>query len=133
MTQATFIARLNEGLTEEESLVWDVVQSYRGKDQAVTNELLARLAGVPERRLRSAIKALVEQHRKPIGSLPGLGVFLVETREEREEVMAFYRSHALSLLHRMCILGQYSTRHMLGQIEIDLRKLEDQQLLVGPS
>ena len=129
MTQATFIARLNEQLSEEECLVWDVVQGYRGKDQAVTNDELARLSGVPQRRLRAVIKALVEEHRKPIGSLPGLGVFIVQTMQERTEVMDFYKGHALSLLRRMAILGHYSTDHLLGQIKIDLRALENQHLV----
>ena len=51
-------------------------------------------------------------------------MFLVSTANERQEVVAFYRSHALSLLKRGCILSHYGTAFLLGQVKLDLDQLE---------
>lgn len=122
--QASFMTQLLEHLSTEEALVWDVLQDYRGQANAITNQRLAAATGLPERRLRDVIKTLVEDYHKSIGSLPGIGVFLITNLEERQAVVDFYRGHALSLLKRMAILSHFSTAHLLEQLELDLRHLE---------
>ena len=123
MNQRTFMTQLREQLSAEEARVWDVLQEHRGKGQAITNAEIARQAEVPERLARWCLKSLTEAHRKPIGSLPGRGVFIVADLDERQEVIRFYKNHALSLLKRMCILERYNTEALLGQIKLNLDEL----------
>lgn len=121
--QGTFFYQLLERLTNEETLIWEALQEHRGKENAITHEKLAEQVCLDKRLERDRVKALTEEHRKPIGTLPGIGVFLITNMEERQEVLDFYRGHALSLLRRMAILSGYNTQFLLGQLEIDLQKL----------
>ena len=66
------------------------------------------------------MKSLVEEHRKTIGSLPGTGVFVIASPIELKQVLDFYRSHAVSLLKRMCVLGHHNSEYLCGQIGLEL-------------
>lgn len=121
--QASFLTQLLEHLTNEEALIWEVLQEHRGKENAITHDQIAEQTCLDKRLVRDRIKALTEEHRKPIGSLSGKGVFLITSLEERQEVLDFYRGHSLSLLRRMAILSGYNTQYLLGQLEIDLTRL----------
>ena len=121
--QASFFYQLLEHLSNEEALIWEGLQEHRGKENAITHHKIAEQVGLNERLVRDRIKALTEEHRKPIGSLSGRGVFIITSLEERQEVLDFYRHHSLSLLRRMAILSGYNTGFLLGQLEIDLQKL----------
>lgn len=124
--QASFLTQLLERLEPEEALVWEVLQEHRGKENAITNHDLAEQTCLPEREVRNLLKALTEDHRKSIGSLPGLGVFIITNQEERREVLEFYRGHSLSLLRRMAILSGYNTAYILGQMELDLKHFTEE-------
>lgn len=126
MNQLSFTERLTHRLSAEEQLLWDVLQEHRGKDLAITNRELALQTGIQERVVRIALKALTEDHGKPIGSLPGLGVFVIDSRSELDEVLNFYKGHSLSLLRRMCVLKGSNARHICGQLELELRELLEQ-------
>lgn len=121
--QASFLTQLLERLTNEEAAIWEVLQEHRGEENAITHDQLAEQTCLDKRLVRDRVKSLTEEHRKPIGSLSGKGVFIITSLEERQKVLDFYRGHSLSLLRRMCILSGYNTRFLLGQIEMDLQKL----------
>ncbi len=121
--QGSFFYQLLERLTNEEAAIWEVLQEHRGKENAITHDQIAEQTCLDKRLVRDRIKVLTEEHRKPIGSLSGRGVFIITSMEEREEVLAFYRGHSLSLLRRMAILSGYNTQFLLGQIGMDLEKL----------
>ncbi len=124
MSQLTLTTQLLERLSPDEARVWDVLQEYRGKASAITNRQIAKEAQLPVREVRWCIKTLTEDHHKSIGSLPGLGVFLITSIEERQEVLDFYRHHALSLLRRMCQLSLYGTADLMGQVRMELSQIE---------
>lgn len=126
MDQLSFTERLVNKLNAEEQLVWDILQDHQGKERAITNRDLAAEAGMHERVVRTVLKTLTEEHRKPIGSLPGLGVFVIASRSELEEVVQFYQQHSLSLLHRMAVLKKSNARGICNQLEFKLRELLEQ-------
>lgn len=124
MAQLTLIDRLLEQLSPEEALVWDVLQEHVGKANAITNRRLAEATQLDERLVRWCLKNLTEEHGKPIGSLSGRGVFVIGDKQERQEVLAFYRGHSLSLLRRMAILQRSTVRYVVDQLALDLERGE---------
>jgi hypothetical protein len=51
-------------------------EHHRGRQHGITHDDLASLLGIPKRRLREALNALIVQHQVPIGSHPRRGVYL---------------------------------------------------------
>lgn len=116
-------------LTPDESLVWDTLSTrHRGRDEAVTQAVLATVVGIPARRLRHIIKALVQAHGLPIGSTPHspAGYFVVVDPEEAQDIAARYYRQALSLLYRMRMLSVVSLADLSEQMVLDLRTYRDE-------
>lgn len=53
-------------------------QRHRGRHRGVTHDDLVLALGIPKRRLREALQALVVEHGQPIGSHPVYGVYLCQ-------------------------------------------------------
>lgn len=113
-------------LNSDERAVWDVLKNHRGRAHAIRKADLACAVGLPERKMREAIKSLVEKHRFRIGSTPTHppGYFIIISDGEAWECCRRYRGQALSILVREMWLRRITRRELLGQLELELIELE---------
>lgn len=64
-------------LTERQERIWShLCLRHRGRGKGVTHAALSDLLGIPQRRVREALAALVIKHGYPIGSHPRHGVYV---------------------------------------------------------
>ena len=107
----------------DERQVWNVLRAHLGRSAAITGGDLAMATGLPWRECRRIMKTLVEVYRKRIGGVPGSppGYFLIESREELDDVCSRYRGQALSLLRREAILRRMSMEELFGQLTLEAR------------
>ncbi len=108
----------------DERRVWEALQVHRGRNAAITGDDLALATGLPWRECRRILKILVECYQKRIGGAPGSppGYFLIESREELEDVCSRYRGQALSLLRREAILRRMSMDELCGQLALGAQR-----------
>lgn len=101
---------VTRAMTDRERAVWDVLKRHAGRANAVGRAELVERSGVPDRKLRDVIHALVVDHRKRIVSdYSGRGGYFVPADErEVEEHVRILKAHALSILHRMAVLKRTS-------------------------
>ena len=113
-------------MTPAEQAVWCALQRHLGRAQAVTVEQLAATTGLSDRRVRRAVKALVEVHRIAIASSPHrpAGYCLPLTAEDVLETYRSLRGRALSILHRAAVLRRQSLPALLGQLALEIAEQE---------
>jgi len=96
-------------MTGREQAVWDVLRYRHGRDAAISRRDLAEASGVPDRKLRDIIHALVVDHRKRIVSdYSGGGYYIPASQAEVEDHLRVLECHAKSILHRMAVLKRTS-------------------------
>ena len=91
-----------------------------GRQNATPVPVLARLVGVPERRLQQIVRHLISDHGKLIGSVtsPPTGYYLITCEREVQEVCSRLRHRAISILHRVAKLRKTSVIDIFGQGEL---------------
>ena len=110
-------------MTHHEEWVWSVLKEHIGKDKAIKRETLVGRAGLRDRQLRRVIASLVDQHKKPIGSIynnSGGGYFIIANSEESEAVCQPLHSHALAILLRESVLKKLSVKELLKKYQAEL-------------
>lgn len=105
---------------EELVPVLELVQSRKGKANAIPVAAITRETGIPDRKARDMVKQLVEIHHYPIGSCPA-GFFMAETEAEILECYRTLLSWAFSVLVRAKAFKKNSRLdEVLGQLKFEL-------------
>ena len=101
---------VTRAMTEREQAVWTALRRHTGRDNAISRCELAEASGVPDRKLRDVIHALVVDHRKRIVSdYSGRGGYFVPAvQAEVDDHLRILEAHAKSILHRMAVLKRTS-------------------------
>jgi hypothetical protein len=109
-------------LTPDEGAVLTVLLRHRGRGRAVGSEIVAGMAGLPERLVRSIVVALIEQHHFPIGSAvkQPMGYFLIETDEELAESLSQLVHRITALARRVAALKHTATPVVLRQMALEM-------------
>ena len=107
-------------LPEELQKLYALVKNRQGKAAAISAAELVSQTGIPDRKMRDLVKALVEEHGIPIGSCPS-GFFIAETAEEIDTVCHTYLAWAFSLLKRAKAFKRNSRLdEILGQLKLEM-------------
>lgn len=82
--------------------VWQAVSVHRGAGNAIRVASLRIITGLNERGIRQAVKELIEDHGKPIGSTTAApaGYYVIDSDEERKKVQRGLYGRAMSILRR---------------------------------
>lgn len=93
--------------SDNKNTVWEILQSHKGKAQAISQHDLAGQAGLSPRGAREIVKLLIEEERRLICSnYSGTGgYYLPETEAELDETRAILKAHARSIFRRCQALG----------------------------
>lgn len=93
--------------TDSKTTVWEILQSHKGKANAISQHDLAGQAGLSPRGAREIVKLLIEEERRLICSnYSGTGgYYLPETDAELEETRTILKAHARSIFRRCQALG----------------------------
>lgn len=107
----------------EHQRVLNVLRHCQGRDQAVSNEKLAAIAGVGVRHCRRIVKELVEQFGEHIGSAYGNhgGHYMIASDRERRETVDHLLRHGASTFRRAHRLDKAAAKRTLGQLEMELK------------
>jgi len=108
-----------EYLTFEEQRIWDVIQLYRGKDNAVTGRQIAEWTGLEYDFIRSVISHLVNDHGYLIAS-NAKGYYVPETAEEIFEATKSLRHRGISILVRAARLQRTSLEDIFHQAKMEM-------------
>ncbi|MGK2897815.1 MAG: hypothetical protein ACSLE9_03905 [Burkholderiaceae bacterium] len=93
----------------------NLLASHQGRECGITAAELARVANVPERRLRTLISELREQGIA-ICATPDTGYFMAVTPEELRESCKFLHARAMHSLRRASRMQQISLPDLFGQL-----------------
>lgn len=87
-------------------LVWEILQSHKGKANSISQNDLAAQVGVQPRCAREIVKSLIENDREKICSNydAGGGYFIPESDAEIKEARQKLKSHAISIFKRYSAL-----------------------------
>ena len=91
--------------------------NHRGAANGIKSPALAMICGTDERTVRDLIGHLIEEHRRPIGSHPDRGYFLVETVADRELATRHLKSRALKLFKRLSALEKIPLDELAKQLK----------------
>lgn len=91
---------------------------HQGRERGISAEDLAKVAGVPERRLRTLIGELREEGIA-ICATPETGYFLAVTPEELSESCKFLHDRALRSLLLASRMQKISLPDLLGQLKLN--------------
>lgn len=109
-----------DSMSDDHQRVHALVAPCLGKRQAMPVAQIVRLTGIGDRRVRSIVKELVEDHGFPIASCPS-GFFVPQTEEEIDDVLRQYLSWGFSLIKRAYgIKKNPRLQRILGQLELEL-------------
>jgi len=105
-------------LNSEEGAVLSRLRFHEGLARAITVEEMSACLSMPDRKVRSVLKHLTEDHRIAIATA-GTGCYLVQTAEELEGYLDNLKKRALSTLHRMAVLKRQHLPELLGQLSME--------------
>jgi hypothetical protein len=110
-------------MPDEHYRVLGILRHCKGRSAAVGNRELARLAKLPERRVRHIVKDLIEQFGESIGTAYGNegGHFIIATDKERKQAVGALLNHAASTFRRAHKLDRTAARETLGQLDLELK------------
>ena len=83
---------------------------------------LARVTGIPGRRVQEIVQELLHEHRWPIGTAmtPPHGNYLIDTRDELDQTVGLLRMRGLSNLKRAAALRRMSVRAFLMTVQLEM-------------
>ncbi len=105
-------------LSGEESRVLAAVSGRRGRERAVTGEVLAALTGIEYKRLREVISHLINHHGCLIASCTR-GYFIPVTPEEISEATRSLRHRGIMILVRASKLQKASLEEIFHQARME--------------
>lgn len=91
---------------------------HQGRERGIGAADLARVAGIPERRLRTLISELRDQGTA-ICATPETGYFLAVTPEELNESCKFLHDRAMHSLRRASQMQKISLPDLFGQLMLN--------------
>lgn len=95
------------GLTARQQVVLQRLRGqHRGRYRGITHDDLVLALGIPKRRLREALQALVVEHGQPVGSHPVHGVYLCEDARDFALAQECLWQEALPTMRRRGALVQ---------------------------
>lgn len=122
MTEQLDIFR--DSLTEQEGLVWRVIEGHRGKGNPIQVGAIAQQTEMNERVVREVVSHLVNRHGKMIGSSTGnpAGFYVITDREELERHLRSLRHRGILCLVRAAALQKKSLEEIFGQARLEIKK-----------
>ena len=108
-------------MNQEELAVWQIIETHRGKAQAISYGRLAWVTGLPERKVRQIVHDLILAHRKPICASYDHkcgGYYMPQTAAEIRETVEKLRKHGISILSHAAALSKMSLPKYLGQLSL---------------
>ena len=91
---------------------------HQGRDRGISAEHLAKVAGVPERRLRALISELREEGTAICGT-PETGYFMATSADELDESCRFLRHRAMRSLQLEARMRKISLPELVGQLKLN--------------
>ena len=110
------------GMTVEEQTVWGLLG--HGRERAIGAGWLARMVGVPERRIRQVIRHLIMQHNILIATAVDepAGFYIAIRREEIKHATRSLRHRGIMILMRAAKLSKISLEEIFHQGRLELEK-----------
>jgi hypothetical protein len=105
--------------------VWDVIRRHSGSEDPISIGDVARLADVTERNVQAAVKLLVEDLGKPIGSnwRAPYGYYVITNEDElRQNFQRFLRRGVSNLKHARAYNSASVVGQVVGQLEIEIEE-----------
>lgn len=96
----------------------NVLAFHQGRDRGINAEHLAKIASVPERRLRTLISELREEGIAVCGT-PETGYFLATSADELDESCQFLRHRAMRSLQLEARMRKISLPDLVGQLKLN--------------
>ena len=117
-----FAAKKRRCIEEDAKRVWKYLCNYKGKKNTVTTQHLINLTGLDMRRIRAAVKYLIEERGKAVCSCKGSnpGYFVGETDEEIRQSAEPLRKLGLSTLKKYSRLRKIGKNKLIEEIQMDL-------------
>lgn len=111
-------------MSPDEIRIWRLIAARHGRVQAISAADLVRETGLPDRAVRRAVKALIEDYGCPIASSPHQppGYFIPEEIPEIIAALESLKGRALSILVRMSRLKRMTLRDTIEQLALDLHE-----------
>jgi hypothetical protein len=81
-------------------------RQHLGRGRGITHDELVLALGIPKRRLREALQALVVEHGQPIGSHPVHGVYLCQDAVDFSLAQECLWQEALPTMQRRGVLAR---------------------------
>lgn len=111
-------------LSDEGALVASIISNRLGEVSAISVGALSVLTGIPDRRLRAIVKALVELHGFCFCSSPR-GFYCPNGPDEVLSAARRLLSWSLSTMKRARVLrGSPELDRLYGQLELELKKID---------
>ncbi len=109
-------------MTDDEALVLNVIETYRGREHPIPARNLADIVCIPERRIRSIVRRLRITFHKPIGSTTQqpAGYYLCITPEEIQNFTESWFNFALKHLKMVHTIRKDERKETLNKIEYSL-------------
>lgn len=109
-------------LSDEEFLVWSIIQDHQGKRNAIKVDGLAHKTGIESVRIREIVSHLVKEHGKLIGSSTGNppGFYVIADLEELDKQIKSLRHRGIMCLVRAAALSKSSVEEIFRQGRLDL-------------
>lgn len=105
--------------------VWSVIQQHIGSDHPIAIEEAARRAETSERNVQAAVKILVEELGRPIGSnwREPYGYYVITNEAElRENFQRFLRRGVSNLKHARAFNSASIVGQVVGQLELEVEE-----------
>lgn len=109
-------------MTPEESLVWSIIHTHRGRGAVISAEQLAEQTGLSSRTVRLHISTLVETYGLPIGSAvkAPTGYFVICNEEDFNESVGQLAHRITALAKRIAALKKSTLPVVLNQLAMEL-------------
>ncbi|MBE7415102.1 MAG: hypothetical protein HS130_07710 [Deltaproteobacteria bacterium] len=111
-----------QGLSDEEYRVWEIIEAHRGRENAIKADALAWKVGLDGVRVREIVSHLIREHGKLIGSSTGNppGFYVITDREELERQIRSLRHRGIMCLVRAAALSKSSIEEIFRQGRLDI-------------
>jgi len=111
-----------QGLSDEEYRVWEIIEQHQGRANAIKADDLAEETKIESVRIREIVSHLVKEHGKLIGSSTGNppGFYVITDREELERQIRSLRHRGIMCLIRAAALSKSSIEEIFRQGRLDI-------------
>ncbi|QPJ61671.1 MAG: hypothetical protein G3M70_07140 [Candidatus Nitronauta litoralis] len=110
-----------EQMNFNEGAVWDMLQTARGKSNAISREALAEALNISDRKIREIVAALiVDWGTIIISDYRSGGYYLPSCESEIETYIHNLHSHGVSILKREAAIKKIDLAELLAEYQMEL-------------